>query len=212
MFGMVHHRQGLPFLLEPRQHGPGIHAGLDELQRHLALDRLGLLGDPDLAHPAFADLLLKHVATGDEDIGPGRRLVLGRDRGPRQRSLGFRRCGDRCIVSRATRVRVDRDRLARLLARGAQDFVRSLVGSQQGFDPSPQIGVVPAGSVQVGRPLGARFMVEGGDKDRLHVVFGSVHDPPRSDGFTSIPAPQCSVFAPSCASESRDFFARMAQR
>ena len=41
---------------------------------------------------------------------------------------------------------------ARWLSRLAQDFVRSLVGGQQGFDPSPQLGIVAAGSVQVGRP------------------------------------------------------------
>ena len=54
--GMVHHRQRLPFLLEAGQHGPGIHAGLDELEGDLAFDGFGLFGDPDLAHAAFADL------------------------------------------------------------------------------------------------------------------------------------------------------------
>ena len=104
----------------------------------------------------------------------------------------------RRLCDRSLRLRGDprSSRRAESIARPrAQDFVRSLVGSQQGFDPSPQIGVVPAGRVQVGRPRGARFMVEGRDEDRLHVVSGSVHDPPRSDGFTSVPAPQCSVFA-----------------
>ena len=55
--GMVHQRQRLPLLLEALQHGFGVHAGLDQLERHLALDGLGLLGDPDLAHAPFADLL-----------------------------------------------------------------------------------------------------------------------------------------------------------
>ena len=27
------------------------------------------------------------------------------------------------------------------------------------------------------------------------LLSGSVHDPPQSDGFSSVPAPQCSVFA-----------------
>jgi hypothetical protein len=63
--GMVHHRQCLPFLLEPRQHRPGIHNGLDQLQRDFAFDRFGLLGDPDLAQSSFADLLLQHVASGN---------------------------------------------------------------------------------------------------------------------------------------------------
>ena len=82
--GMIHHRQGLPFLLEPRQHRPGIHAGLDQLQRDFAIDRFGLLGDPDLAHSAFADLLLEHVAPGNQDVEPGRRSILVRDRSRRR--------------------------------------------------------------------------------------------------------------------------------
>ena len=53
---VVHQRQRLPLLLEALQHGLGVHAGLDELERDVALDRFGLLGDPDLAHAAFADL------------------------------------------------------------------------------------------------------------------------------------------------------------
>ena len=64
--GVIHHGQRLPLLLEARQHGLGVHAGLDELERHLAFDGLGLLGDPDLAHAAFADLLLQRVAAGDD--------------------------------------------------------------------------------------------------------------------------------------------------
>ena len=39
------------------QHGPRVHAGLDELQRDFAFDGFGLLGDPDFTHAAFADLL-----------------------------------------------------------------------------------------------------------------------------------------------------------
>src|SRR5882672_6509874 len=38
--GMVHHGQRLPFRLEARQDRPGVHAGLDELHRDLAADRL----------------------------------------------------------------------------------------------------------------------------------------------------------------------------
>ena len=64
--GMVHDGQGLPLLLEALEHGLGVHAGLDQLERDLALDRLGLLGDPDLAHAAFADLLDERVSAGDD--------------------------------------------------------------------------------------------------------------------------------------------------
>ncbi len=55
--GVVHHRQGLAFLLETLQHRSRIHAGLDQLEGDRALDRLGLFRDPDLAHAPFADFL-----------------------------------------------------------------------------------------------------------------------------------------------------------
>ena len=54
---MVHQRQGLAFRLEPGQDGPRVHPRLDQLERHHPLDRPGLLGEVDAAHPAFADLL-----------------------------------------------------------------------------------------------------------------------------------------------------------
>ena len=59
---MVHHRQGLPLGLEPGDHLLGVHARLDDLERHAAADRLGLLGDIDDAHAPFADLLQQLVA------------------------------------------------------------------------------------------------------------------------------------------------------
>ncbi len=58
---MVHHRQGLPLGLEAGDHLPGVHARLDDLQRHPPLDRLGLLGHVDDAHAPFADLLQQLV-------------------------------------------------------------------------------------------------------------------------------------------------------
>ena len=48
---------------------PGVHARLDDLQGHLAADRLPLLGHVDDAHAAFADLLQELVAA-DEGAGP----------------------------------------------------------------------------------------------------------------------------------------------
>ena len=38
--GMIHHRQCLFFGLEPRDHLPRVHTGLDDLQRNASLDRL----------------------------------------------------------------------------------------------------------------------------------------------------------------------------
>jgi hypothetical protein len=58
---MVHQRQRLPFGLEASDDLGRVHAGLDDLQRHLAADRLFLLGHEDDAHAALADLLQQLV-------------------------------------------------------------------------------------------------------------------------------------------------------
>ncbi len=63
--GMVHHRQRLPLRLEPGDHLLGVHSRLDDLQGHLAPDRLLLLGHEDDAEAAFADLLQELVAADD---------------------------------------------------------------------------------------------------------------------------------------------------
>ena len=62
---MVHQRQRLPLGFEAGDHLPRVHAGLDDLERHLPLDRLGLLGHEDDAHAAFADLLQQLVRADD---------------------------------------------------------------------------------------------------------------------------------------------------
>ena len=54
---VLHQRQGLALGLEAHDDFLGVHAELDDLQRHLALHRLGLLGHPDRPHPADTDLL-----------------------------------------------------------------------------------------------------------------------------------------------------------
>ena len=54
---MVHERQRLPLRFEPRDHLPGVHAELDDLQRHPPVNRLRLLRHVDGSHPAFADPL-----------------------------------------------------------------------------------------------------------------------------------------------------------
>ena len=66
---VVHQRQRLPLGLEAGDDLRGVHAGLDDLQRHLAADRLGLLGHVDDAHAAFADLLQQLVGA-DDGAGP----------------------------------------------------------------------------------------------------------------------------------------------
>ncbi len=59
--GVIHDGQGLSFGFEPGDHLPGIHPGLDQLQRHTAFDRFGLLGHIDHAHAPFADFLQQFV-------------------------------------------------------------------------------------------------------------------------------------------------------
>jgi hypothetical protein len=60
---MIHHRQRLPFRLKPRQHLLGVHAQLDDLERHAAAHRFLLLRHPHHAEAAFADLLQQFVAS-----------------------------------------------------------------------------------------------------------------------------------------------------
>jgi hypothetical protein len=54
---MVNHRQRLPLGLKAGDDLPSVHAGLDDLQRHAAADRLGLLGHENDAKAPFSDLL-----------------------------------------------------------------------------------------------------------------------------------------------------------
>jgi hypothetical protein len=58
---VVHESQRLALGLKTCEHLFGVHTSLDELQCDLALDGLQLLGLPDLAHTAFAQLLEKAV-------------------------------------------------------------------------------------------------------------------------------------------------------
>ncbi|HVK17369.1 MAG TPA: protein kinase, partial [Fimbriiglobus sp.] len=62
-------RQRLPLGLEPGQHLPRVHAGLDQLECDQPLDRLGLLRHPDAAHAALADRL-DQLVRADDRAGP----------------------------------------------------------------------------------------------------------------------------------------------
>lgn len=67
---VIHEGQGLPFRIETRHHGPRILAGLDQLECHLPLDRLGLVGEVYEAEAALADQLDECVPSRDD--GPRR--------------------------------------------------------------------------------------------------------------------------------------------
>ena len=60
---MIHHRQSLSLCLEASQNILGGHSRADDLQSYLAADGLGLLGDVDLSHATFPDLLPERVRT-----------------------------------------------------------------------------------------------------------------------------------------------------
>ena len=79
--GMVHDRQRLPLGLEAGDHLPRVHARLEDLQGHLAADRLRLLGHEDDAEAAFADLL-QQLVRADHRAGAfgDRRLIDGGSR------------------------------------------------------------------------------------------------------------------------------------
>jgi hypothetical protein len=58
---VVHQRQGLPLGLEAGDHLAGIHARLDDLQRHLAPQWSRLFGHEHHTEAPFADLLQELV-------------------------------------------------------------------------------------------------------------------------------------------------------
>ena len=59
---MLQERQGLLLGLEAGEHPPGVHAGLDDLQGYLSLDRFGLLGEIDGPHATLAQYAKEFVA------------------------------------------------------------------------------------------------------------------------------------------------------
>ena len=63
--GMVHQRQRLTLGLEPGDDRLGVHAQLDDFERHAAAHRLGLLGHIDHPAAAFADFLQHFVTAND---------------------------------------------------------------------------------------------------------------------------------------------------
>src|SRR5205807_10536495 len=62
---MIHQRQRLPLRLKAADDLPAVHSRLEDLERHLAADRLLLLGHEDPAEAALADLLEQLVGTDD---------------------------------------------------------------------------------------------------------------------------------------------------
>ena len=149
--GVIHQRQGLPFLLEPLQDGPGIHAGLDQFESDLALDRLGLLGDPDLSHPSFADLLLQRIPPRDHRPDLTRRRITCRRPGPGAGHWLGRLQTSRDPIRSEARFQVFG---FIQFARGAiQKTAGRLMDRQQGKNGLAQLRLAGARLVKVRRPL-----------------------------------------------------------
>ena len=69
--GVVHHGERLALGLEAREHLAGVHAGLDHLEGDHAGDGAALLGHPDRAEAALADLLAQGVGADLVALGLG---------------------------------------------------------------------------------------------------------------------------------------------
>src|SRR5262249_4827381 len=73
--GMVHQRQRLPLRLEAGDDLLAVHARLDQLESDLAADGFQLLGHPDGAHAALADLF-EQLVWADDCAGVFAELVV----------------------------------------------------------------------------------------------------------------------------------------
>ena len=84
---MVHQGQRLPLGLEASDDLPGVHTGLDQLDRYQAFDRLELLCHPDTAHAALADRLNELIRADHRARALCGRQVEGRRGGGRRRTV-----------------------------------------------------------------------------------------------------------------------------
>ncbi len=139
---MIHHRQRLPLGLEPRHHLLGVHAQLDDLEGHFAADRLLLFGDIDHAAAALPDLLQQLVAT--------ERLAHGFVRRIGQFQL-HRRLGSGFVLRR--------------------QFIRRVMGDEQGVEALAQGVIAEAGPIQEGGAF-RTGQLDGGLKQGFLAVLG----------------------------------------
>jgi len=88
---VIHQGQSLTFGLKAGDNGAGIHAWLDDLQRHFASHRFALLGHVNDTEAAFADLLQQLVAADLRTRAlEGRRI---------ERGVGWRRATEKVARS-----------------------------------------------------------------------------------------------------------------
>ena len=149
---MIHHGERLPLGFEPRDDLPGVHAQLDDLQRHTTADRLFLLGHIDHAEAAFADHLEQRV-TANHRAGAF---------GNRRRHGGFG-------VSQTWQ-------LAHIHGIPAEETFRFRRGAEQAFDALSHGGIALAGKVEVGGEFFRVRELAGGVVNGLFVRAGGVHN------------------------------------
>ncbi len=129
---MVHQRQRLPLRLKVGDHLRRVHARLDDLQRDHPPNRLLLLGHPDDAHPALADLL-EQLVRPDPRAGP-----LGQRRhGVRVEPLAGGQYGQAGFPGRGP----------------LEEAAGRVVSGEQGFDALTKVGLAGAGFVEIGGTL-----------------------------------------------------------
>ena len=124
---MIHQRERLPLDLETGDDALGVHAQLDDLERHAAADRFQLLGQVHDPAPALADLLQQLVAAHPVSGFPG-----GRN-GPHRGSLAVEPGGRRF-----------------------QKIAGLPVGAEQRLELAVPRGVARANGVEIGGALPGR--------------------------------------------------------
>ncbi len=139
---VVHQGQGLAFCLEPGNHVARVHSRLENLQRDLAADGLGLLGNEDQAEPTLTDLLHQPVRPDPVANFRGRRASVGR-----------------VVIARDSQV-----------GRRPVQRVVSGMSREQRLDFSPERRVPRTSFFQVRRPVGGRGMARAAAKTDSSVM------------------------------------------
>ena len=207
--GVVHQCQGLAFGVEPSDDAARIHAGLDEFQRDLSLDRFGLIRSIDRAHSSLANHFDQCVALGNDSAEAHGCVARRGSRSGRGRAgvfvdeisaVGgaFFHCWIRgCRFGWAWRACGVRGGLvgeSHGLGRGGfEDAVGIGVGEQEPVDLGAEVGVPSAGFVEVaGAHVGGE--IEDGEEDVANTVRVDGHDRSSWASRYKLPfTPQCGL-------------------
>ena len=149
---MIHHGQRLPLGFEARNDLLGVHAQLDDLQRHAAADRLLLLGHIDRAEAAVPDHLEQRV-TADRRAG-----AFGD-----QRRHGGSGIGQTWQLAHIHRIPIE-------------EVLRFRSRAEQAFDAFSHRGIAIAGKIEVGGEFLRVRKLAGGVVDGLFGRTGGIHN------------------------------------